>query len=67
MLLESTMLFKQLTVLLVFLSRIVIAQPNPGKVTGDISVHDPTMCRNYVGTYFIFGVFIACLYTVLES
>lgn len=42
---------------LCILSFVVAAatQPNPGKVTGDISVHDPTMCRDSAGTYFIFG------------
>ncbi|KAH0586150.1 hypothetical protein H2248_007415 [Termitomyces sp. 'cryptogamus'] len=27
----------------------------PGVVTGDISVHDPTMCKDDSGTYFIFS------------
>lgn len=49
-----------LTYILAFVAfaTLAFAQPNPGKVTGDISVHDPTMCRDSSGTYFIFG---ACL------
>ncbi|EKM57413.1 glycoside hydrolase family 43 protein [Phanerochaete carnosa HHB-10118-sp] len=32
-----------------------VAQPNPGRVTGDISVHDPTICKDDSGTYFIYA------------
>lgn len=31
------------------------AYPNPGKVSGSTQVHDPTMCKNSAGTYFVFG------------
>jgi len=38
------------------LPALVWAQPNPGTVTGDISgVHDPTLCRDSAGTYFLFS------------
>ena len=51
------------SVLLFSACRVVFAQPNPGRVTGDISVHDPTMCRDAAGTYFIFG---ACVDSVKD-
>lgn len=28
--------------------------PNPGRVTGNTAVHDPTICRDSAGTYFVF-------------
>ncbi|KAH7338032.1 arabinanase [Rhizoctonia solani] len=31
------------------------AFPNPGKVTGSIGVHDPTLCRDSAGKYFMFA------------
>ncbi|KDN41095.1 hypothetical protein RSAG8_07649, partial [Rhizoctonia solani AG-8 WAC10335] len=33
----------------------VLAYPNPGIVTGSTDVHDPSMCRDSSGTYFLFG------------
>ncbi|TRM61177.1 secreted arabinase [Schizophyllum amplum] len=33
----------------------VLAQVGPGTVTGDTGVHDPTMCRDSSGTYYIFA------------
>lgn len=30
------------------------AYPNPGTVTGDTAVHDPTMCKDDNGKYFVF-------------
>ncbi|KAI0321536.1 glycosyl hydrolase [Amylostereum chailletii] len=37
------------------LTAMSLAQPGPGTVTGDISVHDPTICKDSAGTYFIFS------------
>ncbi|KAJ3715602.1 arabinanase [Lentinula guzmanii] len=34
---------------------LVYAYPNPGVVTGDTAVADPTMCKDDAGTYFIFS------------
>ncbi|KAB5591066.1 Arabinan endo-1,5-alpha-L-arabinosidase [Ceratobasidium theobromae] len=44
------------TTVLSFLSYVLLvtAFPNPGYVTGDISVHDPSICRDSEGTYFLF-------------
>lgn len=33
---------------------LVSAQPNPGLVTGNTAVADPTICRDSAGTYFVF-------------
>ncbi|KAK7468408.1 hypothetical protein VKT23_002923 [Stygiomarasmius scandens] len=33
----------------------VLAQPGPGAVTGNTMVHDPTMCKDEAGTYFLFS------------
>jgi arabinan endo-1,5-alpha-L-arabinosidase len=43
----------------------VVAQPGPGYVTGDIAVHDPTMCKDKNGKWFLFcafqlGIFCWC-------
>ena len=32
-----------------------LAVVGPGKVTGDTAVHDPTMCKDNAGTYFVFS------------
>ncbi|KIP02025.1 glycoside hydrolase family 43 protein [Phlebiopsis gigantea 11061_1 CR5-6] len=48
---SSTLMFGAL----LLLAGMAVAYPNPGTVTGDISVHDPTMCRDDAGTYFIFS------------
>ena len=37
------------------LPRSASAYPNPGVVTGDTTVHDPTMCKDSSGTYFVFS------------
>lgn len=31
------------------------AYPDPGYVTGDTTVADPTMCKDSAGTYFIYS------------
>ncbi|KAI5117913.1 hypothetical protein M0805_003605 [Coniferiporia weirii] len=31
------------------------AYPNPGVVTGDTEVHDPTLCKDSSGTYFLYS------------
>ncbi|KAF5361685.1 hypothetical protein D9758_007337 [Tetrapyrgos nigripes] len=33
----------------------ILAQPGPGVVTGNTAVHDPTMCKDDAGTYFVFS------------
>ncbi|KAI0785424.1 glycoside hydrolase family 43 protein [Irpex lacteus] len=33
----------------------VLAFPEPGFVTGDTRVHDPTLCKDASGTYFVFS------------
>jgi len=33
----------------------IAAFPNPGKVTGNTAVHDPTMCRDNTGKYWVFS------------
>ena len=35
-------------------SSLVWAYPNPGTVTGNIDVADPTLCKDDSGTYFLF-------------
>ena len=42
-------------VTLALLPFVANAYPNPGKVTGDTAVHDPTMCKDSSGTYFVFS------------
>ena len=32
-----------------------LAQPGPDRVTGNVNVHDPTMCKDDSGKYFIFS------------
>lgn len=34
---------------------IVTAYPDPGSVTGDTAVHDPTICKDDSGTYFVYS------------
>jgi len=34
----------------------VLAQVYPGTVKGDTGTHDPSMCKDPSGTYFLFGV-----------
>ncbi|KAF8671175.1 Glycosyl hydrolases family 43 [Rhizoctonia solani] len=34
---------------------VLAAYPNPGKVTGSIDVHDPSICRDSAGKYFLFS------------
>ncbi|TFK95970.1 arabinanase [Pterulicium gracile] len=34
---------------------VVLAQPGPGTVTGDTRAHDPTLCRDTSGRYFLFS------------
>lgn len=50
---------------LLALAGYAVAQVGPGKVTGDISVHDPTMCKDNTGTYFIFGA-SACILVLAQ-
>ena len=35
-------------------SSLAWAYPNPGTVTGNIDVADPTLCKDDSGTYFLF-------------
>ncbi|KAL0577123.1 hypothetical protein V5O48_004876 [Marasmius crinis-equi] len=37
------------------LSAVVSAVPGPGVVTGDTAVHDPTMCKDKNGKYWVFS------------
>ncbi|KAG9104038.1 hypothetical protein FRC06_005935 [Ceratobasidium sp. 370] len=37
------------------LGGLVSAYPNPGTLTGNINVHDPSMCRDSSGKYFLFS------------
>ncbi|VDB96680.1 unnamed protein product [Peniophora sp. CBMAI 1063] len=37
------------------LAAVATAYPNPGKVTGNVNVHDPTMCRDSAGKYWLFS------------
>ncbi|KIM26595.1 glycoside hydrolase family 43 protein [Serendipita vermifera MAFF 305830] len=37
------------------LSHAVVAYPNPGAVSGSIDVHDPTICRDSSGKWFLFA------------
>ncbi|KAF6761522.1 secreted arabinase [Ephemerocybe angulata] len=37
------------------LGALVSAVPNPGTVTGNIAVHDPTLCRDGSGKYWLFS------------
>ncbi|KAL5512202.1 hypothetical protein ACEPAG_3487 [Sanghuangporus baumii] len=43
------------SLLLLATAGVSLAQVGPGFVTGDTSVHDPTMCKDASGTYFIFS------------
>ncbi|CAE6381027.1 unnamed protein product [Rhizoctonia solani] len=36
-------------------SGVLAVYPNPGKVTGSIDVHDPSICRDSSGKYFLFS------------
>lgn len=38
-------------------SSLAWAYPNPGTVTGNIDVADPTLCKDDSGTYFLFCTF----------
>ncbi|KAI3621305.1 arabinan endo--alpha-l-arabinosidase [Moniliophthora roreri] len=38
-----------------FLAAVVGAVPGPGPVTGNIAVHDPTMCKDKNGKYWLFA------------
>ncbi|KAI0319734.1 glycoside hydrolase family 43 protein [Amylostereum chailletii] len=40
---------------LLALSGLSLAVVGPGKVTGDTAVHDPTMCKDNSGTYWVFS------------
>ncbi|MFE9438150.1 arabinan endo-1,5-alpha-L-arabinosidase [Streptomyces sp. NPDC006602] len=42
-------------VLLALIPSSASAYPNPGRVTGDVVVHDPTMIRNSAGRYLLYG------------
>jgi len=42
-------------VLLALIPSSASAYPNPGRVTGDVVVHDPTMIRNSSGRYLLYG------------
>ncbi|THU79896.1 arabinanase [Dendrothele bispora CBS 962.96] len=46
--------FDTFLVLLTVVS-VVFAQPGPGTVTGNTMVHDPTMCKDEAGTYYLFS------------
>ena len=46
---------RSLLVLVGALAASAAAYPNPGKVAGSTQVHDPTMCKDSAGTYFVFG------------
>jgi len=39
---------------LLSLASVVLAQVGPGYVTGSTNVHDPTMCKDKNGKYFVF-------------
>jgi len=34
---------------------VILAQPNPGKVTGSTNVHDPSICKDNSGKYWLFS------------
>ncbi|EUC65260.1 arabinan endo-1,5-alpha-L-arabinosidase, partial [Rhizoctonia solani AG-3 Rhs1AP] len=36
-------------------SSALAAFPNPGKVSGSVDVHDPAICRNSAGKWFLFS------------
>lgn len=36
---------------------LTVAQPGPGTVTGDTFSHDPTICKDAAGTYYLFCKF----------
>ncbi|KAF8708255.1 Glycosyl hydrolases family 43, partial [Rhizoctonia solani] len=36
-------------------SGVFAAYPNPGKVSGSVDVHDPAICRDSAGKYFLFS------------
>jgi len=40
------------------LATIVQAQVGPGAVSGNVAVHDPTLCRDKNGKYFLFCAFL---------
>lgn len=42
-------------VLLALIPSSASAYPNPGRVTGDVVIHDPTMIRNTSGRYLLYG------------
>ncbi|KAL5508659.1 hypothetical protein ACEPAH_6278 [Sanghuangporus vaninii] len=44
-----------LSLLLLATAGVSLAQVGPGVVTGDTSVHDPTICKDASGKYFIFS------------
>ena len=46
---------RSLLVLVGALAASAAAYPNPGKVAGSTQVHDPTMCKDAAGTYFVFS------------
>ena len=41
--------------LLFTIASISLAQPGPDRVTGNVNVHDPTMCKDANGKYFLFA------------
>lgn len=43
------------SLILLAIAQICAAYPNPGVVTGNTAVHDPTMCKDDAGTYFVFS------------
>ncbi|KAG8700136.1 hypothetical protein FRC11_013176, partial [Ceratobasidium sp. 423] len=38
-----------------FMGGVLAAYPNPGKVAGSVDVHDPAICRDSSGKYFLFS------------
>lgn len=47
-------LLSLLTVLLAFTCHALADYPAPQAVTGNTAVHDPTICQDRHGTYFLF-------------
>ena len=45
------------TFVLLALSGLASAVVGPGTVTGDTAVHDPTMCKDNSGKYWVFCMF----------
>jgi len=43
------------TLLLLLPPFLSLAQPNPGKVTGNVNVHDPSICKDNSGKYWLFS------------